>query len=638
MTKQTSLSGGASSHETENFAALLEESFGQAESLEGRVIKGKVIAIENDVAIIDVGLKSEGRVPLREFTASGTEAQLNVGDTVDVYLERLEDKNGETVLSYEKARREASWRQLEKSHEKNEHVDGVIFGRVKGGFTVDLKGAIAFLPGSQVDIRPVRDVSPLIGVSQPFQILKMDRSRGNIVVSRRAVLEETRAEARSELVSRLEEGQVLEGIVKNITDYGAFIDLGGVDGLLHVTDIAWHRINHPSEVLTVGQPIKVQIIRFNPENQRISLGMKQLESDPWTGAEVKYPVNGKVMGRVTNITDYGAFIELEPGIEGLVHVTEMSWTKKNMPPGKIVSTSQEVEVMILDVDSSKRRISLGIKQCIPNPWAALQEKYTVGSEIEGEVKNITEFGLFVGLTDDIDGMVHMSDISWEQPGEEAIAAYKKGMKVRAKILDIDPEKERVSLGIKQLTGDPFDESISGFKKGSVVTCEVTAVLETGIEVGLVGGLSGFIRKNELSRDRAEQRSDRFAVGEKVDAKITQIDRANRKITLSIKSRETEEEREAMAEYGSTDSGASLGDILGAALEQVKEKKKTADAKAEEAPKKAAKKAPEAEAEETPKKVVKKAVKKAEKEAPASEEKPKKAAAKKEAKPKKDAKK
>ncbi|MBS0271054.1 MAG: 30S ribosomal protein S1 [Proteobacteria bacterium] len=611
MTEQTSLSGGASSHETENFAALLEESFGKAKSLEGRVIKGKVIAIENDVAIIDVGLKSEGRVPLKEFSAPGSEPSLHLGDTVEVYLERLEDKNGETVLSYEKARREAAWKQLETSHEKNEHVEGVIFGRVKGGFTVDLSGVVAFLPGSQVDIRPVRDVSPLIGVAQPFQILKMDRSRGNIVVSRRAVLEETRAEARSELVSRLEEGQTLEGIVKNITDYGAFIDLGGVDGLLHVTDIAWHRVNHPSEVLTVGQPVRVQIIRFNPENQRISLGMKQLESDPWAGADVKYSIGAKVKGCVTNITDYGAFIELEPGVEGLVHVTEMSWTKKNVPPGKIVSTSQEVEVIVLDVDASKRRISLGMKQCIPNPWAALQEKYTIGSEIEGEVKNITEFGLFVGLTEDIDGMVHMSDISWEKPGEEAILAYKKGMKVRAKILDIDPEKERVSLGIKQLTGDPFEESISDLKKGSTVTCEVTAVLETGIEVSLAGGLSGFIRKNELSRDRAEQRSDRFAVGEKVDAKITQIDRANRKITLSIKSRETDEERQAMAEYGSTDSGASLGDILGAALEQVKGKSKAAETSVEEAPKKTKKKTTEAkDAEEKPKKAKKAAKEKA----------------------------
>lgn len=600
MTEQTSLSGGISSQEIENFEALLEESFGQTNNLEGRVIKGKIIAIENDLAIIDVGLKSEGRVPIKEFSASGTDSSLNVGDTIEVYLERLEDRNGETVLSYEKARREAAWKQLEVFHEKNEHVDGVIFGRVKGGFTVDIMGAVAFLPGSQVDIRPVRDVSPLIGVSQPFQILKMDRSRGNIVVSRRAVLEETRAEARSELVSRLEEGQILEGIVKNITDYGAFIDLGGVDGLLHVTDIAWHRVNHPSEVLTVGQPIKVQIIRFNPENQRISLGMKQLENDPWAGAEIKYPVGAKLTGRVTNITDYGAFIELEPGIEGLVHVTEMSWTKKNMPPSKIVSTSQEVEVMILDIDASKRRISLGIKQCTPNPWAALQEKYTIGSEIEGEVKSTTEFGLLVELTDDIDGTVHMSDLSWDQPGEEAITAYSKGMNIRAKILDIDAKKERISLGIKQLTGDPFEESIAGLKKGSVVTCEVTSILETGIEVSLAGGLSGFIRKNELSRDRAEQRPTRFAVKEKVDAKITQIDRANRKITLSIKARETEEERQAMADYGSTDSGASLGDILGAALEQVKEKKKASEASEKKAPKKAAKENSEEKEKAAPK--------------------------------------
>lgn len=595
MTEQPSLSGETLSHETENFADLLEESLGKTGSLEGRVIKGKIINIENDVVIIDVGLKSEGRVSLKEFTAQPNSPDLNVGDTVEVYLERLEDKNGETVLSYEKARREASWQLLEKSHEKNEPVEGTIFGRVKGGFTVDLGGAVAFLPGSQVDIRPIRDVSPLIGIAQPFQILKMDRARGNIVVSRRAILEETRAGARSELVAGLEEGQILEGIVKNITDYGAFIDLGGVDGLLHVTDIAWHRVNHPSEVLSVGQPVKVQIIRFNSETQRISLGMKQLESNPWAEVERKYPVGFQTKGRITNITDYGAFVELESGIEGLVHVTEMSWTKKNVPPGKIVSTSQEVDVKVLDVDSSKRRISLGMKQCIPNPWAALQEKYAVGSEIEGEIKNITEFGLFVGCTDDIDGMVHMSDISWDKPAEEAILAYKKGMKINAKILDIDPEKERVTLGIKQLTGDPFEENLAGLKKGAVVTCEVTAILETGIEVGLTGGISGFIRKNELSRDRAEQRSDRFAVGEKVDAKITQVERSNRKITLSIKAREIEEERQAMAEYGSTDSGASLGDILGTAFEKVKEKQAAKSAPAKEKP--AAKASPAKEKKE-----------------------------------------
>lgn len=554
----------------ENFEDLLNEMMGESASLEGSVLKGTIINVGDDFATIDVGLKSEGRVALREFAVGGQAPELKAGDQVEVYLERMEDKNGEIVLSHEKARREAAWKELEKSYEKGEHVDGVIFGRVKGGFTVDLSGAVAFLPGSQVDIRPVRDVTPLMNVSQPFQILKMDRSRGNIVVSRRSVLEESRAEARTELVSKLEEGQVLEGVVKNITDYGAFVDLGGVDGLLHVTDISWSRVNHPSAVLTVGQTIKVQIIRFNQETQRISLGMKQLETDPWVGVSAKYPIGSKMTGRITNITDYSAFVELESGIEGLVHVSEMSWTKKNVPPGKIVSTSQEVEVMVLDVDTEKRRISLGIKQCIDNPWEALQEKHTVGSEIEGEVKNVTEFGLFVGLTDDIDGMVHMSDISWEKSGEEAVQDYKKGDMVRVKLLDIDPEKERISLGIKQLTDDPFSESVGDLKKGSVATCEVTAVLETGIEVSLSDGLTGFIRKADLSRDRADQRTDRFAVGEKIDAKITNIDRSSRKISLSIKAREADEERQAMEEYGSSDSGASLGDILGAALEQAKE--------------------------------------------------------------------
>ncbi|MEB3703073.1 30S ribosomal protein S1 [Candidatus Bealeia paramacronuclearis] len=580
----------AFSAEIENFESLLNESFEKNSALEGAVITGTIITVDKDMVLIDVGLKSEGRVPLSEFAIGGKPAEIKVGDKVDVYLERMEDKNGEAVLSREKARREESWKILEVSCNKAEPVQGVMFGRVKGGFTVDLKGAIAFLPGSQVDIRPVRDVNPLMGIEQPFMILKMDKSRGNIVVSRRAILEESRAEARSELVSTLSEGQILDGVVKNITDYGAFIDLGGVDGLLHVTDIAWRRINHPSEVLSVGQSIKVQVIRFNQETQRISLGMKQLEQDPWAAIEAKFPVGTKFMGRVTNITDYGAFVELEPGIEGLVHHSEMSWTKKNVPPAKILSSSQEVEVMVLDVESAKRRISLGIKQCVSNPWEALLEKYAVGSEAEGELKNITEFGLFVGLTEDIDGMVHMSDISWDLPGEEAVTAYKKGDTVRVKILDIDPEKERISLGIKQLTGDPFAESIASFKKGAIVTCEVTGVLESGLEVKLAGGLSGFIRKAELSRERSEQRSDRFAVGEKVDAKVTAIDRNTRKINLSIKSREIDEEREVMAEYGSSDSGASLGDILGAALDKAKSKSSKAEAEtSEEKPKRTRKK-------------------------------------------------
>jgi small subunit ribosomal protein S1 len=549
----------------DSFAAMLDESLGTASGLEGTVVKGRVLAIENDSVLIDVGLKSEGRVALREFSVPGRPAEIKPGDTVEVYLERMEDKNGEAQLSREKARREEAWTLLEKSFQANERVNGVIFGRVKGGFTVDLSGAVAFLPGSQVDIRPVRDITPLLGSQQPFQILKMDRSRGNIVVSRRAVLEESRAEARSELVASLKEGQILTGVVKNITDYGAFVDLGGVDGLLHVTDIAWRRINHPSEALHIGQSVKVQVIRFNAETQRISLGMKQLEADPWEGVELKYPANARFKGRVTNITDYGAFVELEPGVEGLVHVSEMSWTKKNVHPGKIVSTSQEVEVQVLDVDPQKRRISLGLKQCMSNPWEAFLEKYPAGSDLEGEIKNTTEFGLFVGLPGDIDGMVHLSDLDWKKPGEQAIADYHKGDTVKVRVLDVDAEKERISLGIKQLQADPLETGAATVKKGDVVTCTVTATTDGGIEVEMAGGFPGFIRKSELSRDRAEQRPDRFAVGEKVDAKITAFDRATRKATLSIKAKEIDEEKEAMAEFGSSDSGASLGDILGAAL-------------------------------------------------------------------------
>ncbi len=558
----------------ESFAALLDESLGTASGLEGTVVKGRVLAIENDSVLIDVGLKSEGRVALREFAPPGRPAEIKPGDIVEVYLERMEDKNGEAQLSREKARREEAWTLLEKNFQANERVNGVIFGRVKGGFTVDLSGAVAFLPGSQVDIRPVRDITPLLGSQQPFQILKMDRSRGNIVVSRRAVLEESRAEARSELVASLKEGQILTGVVKNITDYGAFVDLGGVDGLLHVTDIAWRRINHPSEALHIGQSVKVQVIRFNAETQRISLGMKQLEADPWEGVELKYPANARFKGRVTNITDYGAFVELEPGVEGLVHVSEMSWTKKNVHPGKIVSTSQEVEVQVLDVDPQKRRISLGLKQCMANPWEAFLDKYPQGSELEGEIKNITEFGLFVGLPGDIDGMVHLSDLDWKKPGEQAIADYHKGDMVKVRVLDVDAEKERISLGIKQLQADPLETGAAQVKKGDVVTCTVTGTTDGGVEVEMAGGFPGFIRKSELSRDRGEQRPDRFAVGEKLDAKITMFDRATRKATLSIKAKELDEEKEAMAEYGSSDSGASLGDILGAALRGREKDEKT----------------------------------------------------------------
>ncbi len=560
----------------EDFAKLLDESFDQGNLQEGSVIKGKVVGIEKDLAVIDVGLKTEGRVALREFAAPGRPSDLKIGDTVEVYLERVENALGEAVLSRDKARREESWGKLEKAFNSNEKVQGVIFNQVKGGFTVDLDGAVAFLPRSQVDIRPIRDVSPLMNVPQPFQILKMDRRRGNIVVSRRTVLEETRAEQRQELVQNLEEGQVIDGVVKNITDYGAFVDLGGIDGLLHVTDIAWRRVNHPTEVLNIGQQVKVKIIKINHETHRISLGMKQLLDDPWQGIEAKYPVGARFKGRVTNITDYGAFVELEPGIEGLIHVSEMSWTKKNVHPGKIVSTSQEVEVQVLEVDPVKRRISLGLKQTMRNPWEVFVEKHPPGSIVEGEVKNKTEFGLFLGLDGDVDGMVHLSDLDWKRPGEQVIEEFKKGDMVKAQVLDVDVEKERISLGIKQLQGDPM-ESAGDLKKNAVVTCEVIEVKETGIEVKIVDtDLTTFIKRSELARDRGEQRPERFAVGQKLDARVVQFDRKAHKVTLSIKALEMAEEKEAIAQYGSSDSGAVLGDILGAALKQRTEKEKAED--------------------------------------------------------------
>ena len=549
----------------DDFAALLEESFLQHEITEGSVVKGRVVAIEKDVAVIDIGAKTEGRVALKEFTGPGREGELSVGDEVEVYVDRIENALGEAVISRDKARREESWVKLEKAFEANERVTGTIFNQVKGGYTVDLDGAVAFLPRSQVDIRPVRDVTPLLGTPQPFQILKMDRRRGNIVVSRRTVLEESRAEQRSELVANLEEGQVIDGVVKNITEYGAFVDLGGIDGLLHVTDMAWRRVNHPSEVVTIGQTVKVKIIKINHETHRISLGIKQLLADPWEGIQARYPVDAKLKGRVTNITDYGAFVELEPGIEGLIHVSEMSWTKKNVHPGKIVSTSQEVEVQILEVDPVKRRISLGLKQTLQNPWEAFSEKHPVGSEVEGEVKNKTEFGLFIGLEGDVDGMVHLSDLDWNRPGEQVIEEYKKGDVVRAQVLDVDVEKERISLGVKQLGGDPFAEA-GEIKKGQIVTCEVVEVKDAGVEVKIADtDMQTFVRRAELARDRGDQRPERFAPGEKFDARVVQFDRKARRVQVSIKALEMAEEKEAMAQFGSADSGASLGDILGAAF-------------------------------------------------------------------------
>ncbi len=551
----------------DEFAALLGETMSEDDVFEGSVVKGTVTAIEKDLAVIDVGLKMEGRVQLREFALPGQENALKVGDTVEVYIERTENALGEAVLSRDKARREESWVRLEQKFNNKEQVEGVIFNKVKGGFTVDLDGAVAFLPGSQVDVRPVRDMGPLMNSPQPFKILKMDRRRGNIVVSRREVLEATRAEQRSEIVAKLAEGQVIDGLVKNITDYGAFIDLGGIDGLLHVTDMAWRRVNHPSEIVNVGDTVKVQIVRINPETQRISLGMKQLLTDPWAGIEAKYPVGGRFQGTVTNIADYGAFVELEPGVEGLIHVSEMSWTKKNTHPGKIVSTSQQVEVQILEVDPQKRRISLGLKQVQDNPWEAFLSTHPKGAVVEGPVRNITEFGLFVGLDGGVDGMVHLSDLDWNKSGDEAIKAYKKGDNIKAVVLDVDPAKERISLGIKQVGGDPM-ESVGTLKKGSQVTCEVVAVQDNGIEVKLVDtDMTAFIKRSDLSRDRSEQRPERFNVGDKVDAAITTIDKNTRRISVSIKALEIAEEKQAVAQYGSSDSGASLGDIFKAAIKK-----------------------------------------------------------------------
>ena len=553
------------------FEALLEKSFESGTPKENTVVNGTIIAIEAGQAIIDIGYKMEGRVDVREFTTSvSKDGELKIGDKVEVYLERVENAKGEAVVSREKARREEAWDKLEKAAKTEERVDGIIFGKVKGGFTVDLDGAIAFLPGSQVDVRPIKDTNPLMNVPQPFQVLKMDRKRGNIVVSRRAVLEESRAEQRAELVGNLAEGNTVEGIVKNITDYGAFVDLGGLDGLLHVTDIAWKRINHPSEMLNLGDSIKVQIIKVNKETNRISLGMKQLETDPWADVEGRFPIGSNQKGIVTNITDYGAFVELEAGVEGLVHVSEMSWTKKNVHPGKILSTSQEVEVMVLELDKEKRRVSLGLKQIQGNPWQNFAQSNTVGAILEVEIKNITEFGLFVGLGNDIDGMIHLSDLDWEKTGEEALKDHKKGDVIKAKVTDIDVEKERISLSVKALERDPFDEVSKTIKKGSTLTAVVSKVDEAGIEVDC-DGVKGFIKRSDLSRDRNEQRPERFSEGDKVDAKVVNSDKASRKFNLSIKALELAEEKEAVEQYGSTDSGASLGDILGAALKDQDQK-------------------------------------------------------------------
>jgi small subunit ribosomal protein S1 len=554
----------------EDFASLFAASINN-DKREGSIVKGTIIGLEKDMVVIDIGTKSEGRVPSKEFAVNGVVPEMVIGGTVEVYLERLENRSGKTILSREKALREGVWDHLEKLHLNNETVDGVICGKVKGGFTVDIGGIIAFLPGSQVDIRPIRDIGPLMFITQPFQVLKIDRKQGNVVVSRRAIMEESRSEARNELLSQITEGQVMEGVVKNITDYGAFIDLGSIDGLLHVTDISWSRINHPSEVLTVGQTVKVQVIKFNQENKRVSLGMKQLESNPWQGIEARYPRGQRFSGKVTNITDYGAFIELETGIEGLVHVSEISWSKANTHPRKMLNVGQEVDFVVLDVDESKHRISLGMKQCSDNPWEAFAGKHPVNSKVEGEVKNVVDFGMFIGFDHGIDGLVHVSDISWGDDGEELLKSYEKDQKVEVMVLAVDTDKERISLGIKQLAENPTDETLTAVKKGSALTVTVEEVRDDGLEVLIAPGVTAFIKKADLSSERADQRPERFTKGDRLDAKVTAVDKTTRKVTLSVKALEVEEHNRAIAEYGSTDSGASLGDILGAALSKAENK-------------------------------------------------------------------
>jgi small subunit ribosomal protein S1 len=552
----------------ESFEDLLNETIGKDTKFEGSVVKGPIIELDSDFATIDVGLKSEGKVPLKEFNASAKD--LTVGDQVDVYIERVESKNGSAVLSREKAVREEAWVELEKLYNNGEHVVGTIFNKIRGGFAVDVMGTVAFLPGSQIDVRPIKDATPLMNNPQPFAIVKMDKQRGNIVVSRRAILEENQEETRAELLSKMEEGQVVKGIVKNITDYGAFIDLGGIDGLLHVTDISWSRINHPSEALQIGQTIDVKITKFNKETNRISLGMKQLEENPWIDVSKRYKVGQVVKGKVTNITDYGAFIELEKGLEGLTHVSEISWTKKNINPAKVVSTSQEVDAMILEVDEEKQRISLGLKQCTPNPWESFHNEHPDGEVIEGPVKNITEFGLFIGLNEEIDGMVHLSDISWDISGEEAVKEYKKGDIVKARILDVNIEKERISLGIKQLTEDTFESSLKGIKKGSAVKGKISKVLEEGVEVEINEELHGFVKVTDLAKAKADQDVTKYNEGDEIEAKVVSIDRSSRKVALSVRALEIAAEKEAIAEYTKNEEfTSSFGDILDNALNSKK---------------------------------------------------------------------
>ena len=554
----------------ENFSELLEQSLSEFKYKEGQIIKGTVLSIVNDTVVVDVGLKAEGRIPIKEFHSPGEEHSVKVGDRYDVYLEKLENKEGEALLSRERARKEESWSNLEKQQNQKEQVTGVITGRVKGGFAVDINGAVAFLPGSQVDLKPIKDISPLLNKPQPMIILKMDKLRGNIVVSRRVLLEESRKADRSKLLSDINEGDKLKGVVKNITDYGVFVDLGGMDGLIHVTDISWERVNHPSEMFKIGEDIEVVVIKYDKENNRISLGLKQLTDDPWKNVENIYKVGAKIKSQISSIADYGAFIELEKGVEGLIHTSEMSWVNKNINPNSILKVGEEVEVIILEIDNGKRRISLGLKQCTENPWKIFASTKQVGDIAEGEIKNITDFGIFVGLTEELDGLIHASDVSWEDSSSKVIEKYKIGEKIKFKILDIDVEKERVSLGIKQLTKSSIKEDKFVNK---TMTCVIEKIDEDKVIVSFEKDSKGFVKKSNLAKVKTEQNTSRFAVGEKIDAKVLKKIAKDDNYELSIKDLEIQEEKKALKEYGSSSSGASIGDIIGAALEEDKKKSK-----------------------------------------------------------------
>jgi small subunit ribosomal protein S1 len=547
---------------TESFAQLFEESLASQKIKPGSIITGRVVGVTDDVVIVNAGLKSEAVISIDQFKNERGEVEVAVGDDVEVALDSVEDGTGETRLSREKAKRARTWTRLETAFEKQEIIKGIINGRVKGGFTVEIDFVRAFLPGSLVDVRPVRDPGYLEGKVLEFKVIKLDQKRNNVVVSRRAVVEQENSSERSELLEKLQEGVMVKGVVKNLTDYGAFVDLGGIDGLLHITDMAWKRVKHPSEVVQVGQEIDVRILKFDRERQRVSLGIKQLGNDPWQSIARRYPTGTRLFGKVTNIADYGCFVEIEEGVEGLVHVSEMDWTNKNVSPSKIVHVGQEVEVMVLDVDEERRRISLGLKQCKANPWKEFSDNYNRGDQVSGQIKSITDFGIFIGLSGGIDGLIHLSDISWDMPGEEAVRNYQKGQQVEAMVLAIDPERERISLGIKQLAKDPFAGWIAEHPKGTIVNGTVREVDAKGAVIDLGGGVDGHLRASELSRDRVEDARTILKVGDAVEAKFTGVDRKGRQIALSIKAKEMHEEAEAMQNYRTdSTSGTSLGDLL-----------------------------------------------------------------------------